>query len=321
MATAEGVFFYDYNIEEQDQQAEILSGLNANPKRISPKYFYDQTGSILFETITTLPEYYPTRCEIEILRNNQHSILEATGEDCVLIEYGSGASTKIRLLLDAVKPKAYVPLDISRDFLYDSAIALRRDFPWLEIHATCLDYRKPATLPDSLKHQKNKVAYFPGSSLGNFAPKEQADFLNSVRQTIGDHGSLLIGLDMVKPEPVLHQAYNDHQGVTAKFNSNVLNHINEITGASFNPDHFSHLAFFNSEQSRIEMHLVSQLDQVASLGGERIHFKQGEHIVTEYSYKFEQDKFIAFAKQHGFQCKQVWQDSNNYFALFYLQAC
>lgn len=316
----QGVFFYDYNLEVHDQQVEILQGLRQKPKRISAKYFYDQTGSELFEAITELPEYYPTRTEIALLKQYRDDILQRAGEHSVLVEYGSGASTKIRLLLDALKPQAYIPLDISKDFLFDSAIQLKQLFPWLEIHATCLDYRQQATLPKQLPRQAKRVAFFPGSSLGNFSPEDAMGFLKNVRGTVGSHGALLIGLDLVKPHEVLNAAYNDSQGVTAAFNLNMLKHLNSLGRGSFQLDRFSHHAFFNPEESRIEMHLVSEMDQVVNLFGEQLPFKQGEHIITEYSYKFTVEGFSEFAKQAGFDCTQVWTDTNQHFALFWLDA-
>ncbi|MEH6344616.1 MAG: L-histidine N(alpha)-methyltransferase [Bermanella sp.] len=316
----DGLYFYDFNSEVQDQEQEILQGLRQIPKRISAKYFYDETGSKLFEDITALPEYYPTRTEIEILREYRQQILQKAGKHSILIEYGSGASTKIRLLLDALKPKAYVPMDISKDFLFNCAIELRQQFPWLEIHATCLDYRQPATLPDCLPDGFNKVAFFPGSSLGNFSPSEALAFLQGVRSTVGDNGSLLIGVDLVKDVKVLEAAYNDKQGVTANFNLNILNHINNLGDGNFDAKKFSHHAFFNEDKSRIEMHLVSNIDQVVSIFGERFIFKKNEHIVTEYSYKFVPEKFLTFASEAGFEGKQVWSDENEHFALIWLEA-
>jgi len=316
----DGLYFYDFNSEVQDQEQEILQGLRQTPKTISAKYFYDETGSKLFEDITALPEYYPTRTEIEILREYRQQILQKAGKHSILIEYGSGASTKIRLLLDALKPKAYVPMDISKDFLFNCAVELRQQFPWLEIHATCLDYRQPATLPDRLPDGFNKVAFFPGSSLGNFSPSDALAFLQGVRSTVGDNGSLLIGVDLVKDVNVLEAAYNDKQGVTASFNLNILNHINNLGDGSFDPNKFSHHAFFNEDKSRIEMHLISDIDQVVSIFGERFIFKKDEHIVTEYSYKFVPEKFLTFASEAGFEGKQIWSDENEHFALIWLEA-
>jgi dimethylhistidine N-methyltransferase len=318
--TQEGVYFYDYNLHENDQQKEILQGLKQSPKRISAKYFYDQTGSELFEAITQLDEYYPTRTEIQLLKDYRQNIIEQAGENAVLIEYGSGASTKIRLLLDALKPKAYVPLDISKDFLFDSAIELRQQFPWLEIHATCLDYRQPATLPRGLSPRAKKVAFFPGSSLGNFAPEDALSFLKGVRSTVGNNGALLIGVDLVKSTDTLNAAYNDTKGVTAQFNLNILSHLNQLGKGNFNLDHFKHHAFFNKDKSRIEMHLISKYDQVVSLFGERLTFKKDEAIVTEYSYKFEPESFSQFVRQAGFESEHCWSDDNKNFALFWLQA-
>ena len=316
----DGLYFYDFNSEVQDQEQEILQGLRQTPKTISAKYFYDETGSKLFEDITSLPEYYPTRTEIEILREYRQQILQKAGKHSILIEYGSGASTKIRLLLDALKPKAYVPMDISKDFLFNCAVELRQQFPWLEIHATCLDYRQPATLPDRLPDGFNKVAFFPGSSLGNFSPSDALAFLQGVRSTVGDNGSLLIGVDLVKDVKVLEAAYNDKQGVTARFNLNILNHINNLGDGNFDQNKFSHHAFFNDDKSRIEMHLISDIDQVVSIFGERFIFKKDEHIVTEYSYKFVPEKFLTFASEAGFEGKQIWSDENEYFALIWLEA-
>lgn len=318
--TQEGVYFYDYNLHENDQQKEILQGLKQSPKRISAKYFYDQAGSELFEAITQLDEYYPTRTEIQLLKDYRQNIIEQAGENAVLIEYGSGASTKIRLLLDALKPKAYVPLDISKDFLFDSAIELRQQFPWLEIHATCLDYRQPATLPRGLSPRAKKVAFFPGSSLGNFAPEDALSFLKGVRSTVGNNGALLIGVDLVKSIDTLNAAYNDAKGVTAQFNLNILSHLNQLGKGNFNLDHFKHHAFFNKDKSRIEMHLISKYDQVVSLFGERLTFKKNEAIVTEYSYKFEPESFAQFVQKAGFESEHCWSDDNKNFALFWLQA-
>lgn len=318
--TDQGVFFYDYNIEETDQREEILTGLQQQRKNISAKYFYDERGSQLFEAITGLPEYYPTRTEISLLKQFQNEIAHEAGTQAVLVEYGSGASTKIRLLLEALRPQAYVPMDISKDFLYDCAIQLRKEFPWLEIHATCLDYRERARLPHRLSPNAKKVAFFPGSSLGNFAPADALLFLKGVRETVGEKGALLIGVDLQKDVDELEAAYNDVQGVTAEFNLNVLRHLNQLGNGNFNVEHFHHYAFYNAEHHRIEMRLVSELDQMASIFGERILFKKGEHIVTEYSYKFKASDFMEFVRGAGFCGKHYWHDAEEKFGLFWLEA-
>lgn len=315
-----GVFFYDYNLQESDQRSEILQGLRKPQKTISAKYFYDEKGSNLFEAITDLPEYYPTRTEIGLLKKYSQQIIEEAGQDSVLIEYGSGASTKIRLLLESLKPKAYVPMDISKDFLYECAIQLRKEYPWLEIHATCLDFKEQARLPSRINKQAKRIAFFPGSSLGNFSPEEATKFLKGVRETVGDEGALLIGIDLDKDVSTLEAAYNDAQGVTALFNLNILNHINQLGSGSFNPEHFEHNAFYNQEEQRIEMHLVSQFDQVASIYGERISLKAGETILTEYSHKYRADQFLDDVRQAGFLGKHFWTDDKQNFGLFWLEA-
>lgn len=319
----QGIFFYEKDLGQSEAKSEILHGLRAKQKTISAKYFYDQKGSALFEAITQLSEYYPTRTEIRLLKKHQQDIQQAVGKDSVVLEYGSGSSTKIRLLLDALKPKAYVPMDISKDFLFESAIELKQLFPWLEIHATCLDYYKELMLPTSLPYPMQsglkKVGFFPGSSLGNFEPKQAMEFLKQARETLGTGGNLIIGLDLVKDTRLLNAAYNDSEGVTAQFNLNILNHLNDIGEGSFNTEHFEHYAYYNSDKQRIEMHLISLFDQVVTLFGERLSFKQHEHIVTEHSYKFTIEGFTDFAKQAGFEVEQVWSDMGENFAVFCLE--
>lgn len=315
-----GVFFYDYNLKESDQRSELLQGLNQKQKQISPKYFYDEKGSKLFEAITALDEYYPTRTEISLLTKYRDQIAQEAGKSTVLIEYGSGASTKIRLLLEALKPRAYVPMDISKDFLYECAIQLRSDYEWLEIHATCLDFSEQARLPSRINQTAKRVAFFPGSSIGNFQPDDALRFLQGVRSTVGDDGALLIGVDLDKDVPILESAYNDQAGITAEFNLNVLNHINRLGDGSFNPRFFSHHAFYNKDHQRIEMHLVSEMDQMASLFGERIVMKCGETILTEYSHKYRADQFLDMAKAAGFLGKHFWTDDAQNFGLFWLES-
>ena len=321
---AQGVYFTDNDIELCDQRQEIVDGLSQKPKRISSKYFYDEVGSKLFEDITGLPEYYPTRMEIQLLENYRDEIANAAAEDCVLVEYGSGASKKIQLLLDSIRPAAYVPLDISKTFLLDSAVALKKRFNWLNIHASCVDYQQPVDLPDTLpkglRANQKTVAFFPGSSLGNFEPSGAMAFLKNVRKTVGAKGALLIGLDLVKPHRVLNAAYNDSQGVTAEFNLNILRHLNRLGKGSFNLEYFEHDAFFNGMDSRIEMHLVSKIDQVVTLFDRSFSFKRDERMITEYSYKFEVDRFASMAWQCGFRCQHVWSDAGSNYALIWLDS-
>lgn len=315
------LYFYDLKPVDVSHKREILAGLRAKQKKISAKFFYDQTGSELFEKITEQPEYYLTRSEISLLQNHRQSIAQQAGENCVLIEYGSGASKKIRLLLDAIKPKAYVPMDISRDFLLASARQLLELFPWLEVHATCLDYMREAQLPKGIAKRANKVAFFPGSSFGNFSPEQGLDFLRSVRRTVAEKGALLIGLDLVKDEGRLNAAYNDKNGITAEFNLNMLQHLNNMGQGTFNRNNFQHHAFFNAAESRMEMQLISQIDQVLSLYGERFSFKKKEVITTEYSYKFDINDFKILAGKAGFECTNSWVDESHRYGLFWLAAC
>lgn len=314
------LYFYDLKPVVVSHKREILAGLRAKQKTISAKFFYDQTGSELFENITAQPEYYLTRSEIELLETYQAEIAQQAGEHCALIEYGSGASKKIRLLLDAIKPKAYVPMDISREFLLESAKQLRELFPWLEVHATCLDYMRDTQLPSGLPKYAKKIAFFPGSSFGNFSAEQGNDFLASVRNTVGENGALLIGLDLIKDARVFNAAYNDKNRVTQAFNLNILTHLNEMGQGSFNVENFQHHAFYNDQESRIEMQLISKIDQVLTLYGERFSFKKDEVITTEHSYKFDVTQFEQRALDAGFSLTKSWVHQENQYGLFWLSA-
>jgi len=308
------VFFYDYHPSVGDIRAEVLEGLNKKPKQIPPKYFYDQRGSHLFEAITRLPEYYPTRTELGILKNRGRAIADFLGDNCVLVELGSGSSQKIRVLLDALQPAAYVPLDISRDHLLDSAEALARDYPCLEVHAACTDYSNDFELPD-LPEDLPRVAFFPGSSIGNFEPKDASALLMRVGQHLGDDGKLLIGVDLKKNREILHAAYNDTQQVTAAFNLNLLQRINRELGADFDLAQFSHHAFFNEQAGRVEMHLVSKIGQRVNVAGQLIDFSAGESVHTENSYKYSIKEFQTLASASGFTAKQTWTDEDKLFSV------
>ncbi|WP_163836250.1 L-histidine N(alpha)-methyltransferase [Spartinivicinus ruber] len=311
------VFFYDRLAAANDTNEEILQDLTASPKRIKPKYFYDKVGSQLFDRITQLPDYYVTRTELSILKKYSEAIAQAVGNHTLLVEYGSGSSEKIRVLLEAVQPKAYMPLDISRAHLLDSAQKLANDYPWLEVHAACLDYSQQLSLPNT--EYTHKVGFFPGSSLGNFEPEEAKLFLQRLKQQLGDDSALIIGIDLVKPVEILNKAYNDSQGVTAKFNKNALLHLNKLVNANFNPELFSHKAFFNNEKSRIEMHLVSLIDQIITINNKKIRLAKNESIHTENSYKYTTADFISLASSAGLACTQRWVDDKQWFAIFYVE--
>ncbi len=312
------VRFFDYEPKPADMGAEVLAGLGRPDKRLSPKFFYDRQGSRLFDRITNLPEYYPTRTEIGILRAHGAEMAERLGRGSVLIELGSGSSLKIRVLLAALQPAVYVPVDISKQHLIDSARSLAERFPGLAIRAACADYSGEFTLPLE-PHWRNRVAFFPGSSVGNFEPDDARAFLSRVGDVLGAGGRLLIGVDLRKDPAVLNAAYNDAQGVTAAFNLNLLARINRELDADFDLDAFAHRAFFNESAGRIEMHLVSARAQTVRVAGRDIAFARGESIHTESSYKYEIGQFHRLAAEAGFAAEQVWSDSDRLFSVHCLR--
>ena len=310
--------FSDLHPACHDKRSDILSGLQNKQKSIDPKYFYDICGSVLFEQITRLPEYYPTRTERKILTTNAKAMAECCGQDCVLIEPGSGSSEKVRLLLDALKPAAYVPMDISVDFLKQSAIQLAEEYPWLRIHAVCTDFAKQEKEPEGLPEGK-RVIFYPGSTLGNMKPEQAIEFLKNLGHWLDRDGGVLIGIDMHKSTRVLEEAYNDKQGITALFNLNILSNINGLIGTDFDAGRFNHRAFYDKEKCRIEMHLVSKLDQVVSLDDTRISFARGETIHTENSYKYTAESFQDIAQSAGFDIRAGWSDERQLFGVYYLE--
>ncbi len=298
-------------------KSEIIAGLRETPKRIASKFFYDERGSQLFEAITQLPEYYLTRTEISILREHLPAMAERIGTGATIIEFGTGAGVKTKMLLEAVhNPRAYIPIDISREQLTHATTKLAERFPNLEIHPIFGDYISEISLPIPSDAGKN-VIFFPGSTVGNFTPDEAIQFLRKAAALIGPDGSLLIGFDRVKDIRVLEAAYNDAQGITAEFNRNLIRRIGREFGVAISPEDFDHLAFFNSEESRIEMHLVSGDSRTLKLDDEEITFAQGEHIVTEYSYKYTPETFAAILTASGFSVQDRWCDENNYFEVCY----
>ncbi len=297
---------------------DVLRGLGLAAKSIPPKYFYDERGSQLFERITALPEYYLTRTEIGILRANRAALARAVGDGRCLIEYGSGASVKVRLLLDACRPAAYVPVDISREHLMQAARAIHDDYD-LPVYPTCADYSALFELPEPVQKLR-RVAFFPGSSIGNFNRAEADAFLRGIAEVVGSGGWLAIGVDTKKDPGVLHRAYNDSAGVTADFNRNVLCHINETVSADFDPDAFTHEAIYNEAAGRIEMYLVAEREHTVTVAGTPIDFRQGERLHTENSYKYEPDQFVAKADDAGFDCIHLWQDPNRHFMVLALKA-
>jgi len=300
---------------------DVIAGLSLPRKSLSPKYFYDAEGSRLFERICRLPEYYPTRAELSLTRAHLAAIARFAGGGCELVEYGSGASLKTRLLIRALRPSAYVPVDISVDALAGASRRLAREFSWLHIFAVTGDFSQPLRLPVfRARAGRRRVVYFPGSTIGNLVPEEAQAFLKMTRGQVGRAGAMLVGVDLKKDASVLHAAYNDARGVTAAFNLNLLRRINRELGADFDLRHFRHYAFYNPAPGRIEMHLVSLRRQAVSLGAHRFEFAPGETIHTENSYKYSLEGFGALAEKAGWRCARVWTDRRGLFALFGLSA-
>jgi len=319
MASIPNITFHDAHPKPGDSRSELLQGLKQGQKIVNPKWFYDAAGSDLFEQITQLPEYYPTRTEIGILEDNRQAIAERLGAGCLFIEPGSGSCEKARLLLDELRPAAYLPLDISADFLLDSATQLAQEYPWLSVHAVCADFNQDWPFPGNLP-KRRRVVFYPGSTIGNLEPGAARGFLNRVRQLIGDDGGLLIGVDLHKSRERLNAAYNDASGVTAQFNLNVLQRLNELLDAEFDPALFSHRAFYNEKDRRIEMHLVSEQAQSVRCNGSRIEFDRGESIHTESSYKYTVNSFGELADSAGLSLQQSWLDGEKLFSVHYLEA-
>jgi dimethylhistidine N-methyltransferase len=315
----DNVVFEDQQPDHSESRAELLAGLQLPQKKINPKYFYDARGSELFEQITELQEYYPTRTEMDILKSYAHEIAAYCGSDCVLIEPGSGSSEKVRLLLDSIKPAAYVPVDISADFLYESALKLGREFPWLNVHAICADFADQWQARTELPEGR-RVVFYPGSTIGNMEPRDAAAFLAKLRQWIGSDGGVVVGVDLHKSEQVLNAAYNDARGVTARFNLNILNSVNRLADADFCGKNFSHRAFYNRDLKRIEMHLVSKQPQTVKVNGSSIQFDEGETLHTENSYKYSLQDFEALSNAAGFTLQKSWLDANKLFSVHYLSA-
>ncbi|MBN8962882.1 MAG: L-histidine N(alpha)-methyltransferase [Rhizobiales bacterium] len=299
--------------------ADVLDGLSRQPKQLSPKYFYDAAGSELFEQITVLPEYYPTRTELGILRARSSEIAAIIPEGAALVEFGAGATTKVRLLLQHCRIGAYVPVDISGDFLKAQASALQHDFPTLRVAPVVADFTAPFELPKIVADMP-KVGFFPGSTLGNFEPHEACAFLRSAREILGPGALMLIGVDLEKSDRVLHAAYNDAAGVTARFNLNLLARIDRELGGDFDLAAFTHRAIYNRERHRIEMHLVSRKAQTVRILGKNVSFRAGESIHTENSYKYSLERFNTLAKSTGWTPQVSWTDDDNLFSVHALVA-
>jgi uncharacterized SAM-dependent methyltransferase len=291
-ASLENAHFYQYPIDRQSVTEEIVAGLHQRQKMLHPKFFYDATGAELFDAITRLPAYYLSRAEHEILQRHCVDIVRHIGPQSVLIEPGCGTCDKVEPLLPSLRPRIYVPIDIAEDCLQSAT-----------------------QLPPG-----KRVAFYPGSSIGNYEPEAAQQFLRRIRELVGRDGGLLIGVDLQKNIWQLNAAYNDSQGITAAFNRNILLNVNRLTGSNFLPDRFDHMAFYDVRQKRIEMHLRSRQTQRIKIGDELLTFATGETIHTENSYKYTTESFCALAATAGFYHEQTWYDEKNLFSVHYFSA-
>ena len=301
-------------------QRDLLAALEAQPRRISPKYFYDAAGSALFDRICALPEYYPTRTEIALIERHAHRIAELSGAQAEIVEFGAGSLRKIRPLLDAMQsPRRFVPIDISAGHLAAAAASLSREYPALIVQPVAADYTTAFELPAMLPGTGRRIGFFPGSTIGNFTADEALAFLRTAASLLRG-GALLLGADLVKAPALLHAAYNDAQGVTAAFNLNLLARANRELGADFNLERFAHSAFYNAPLQRIEMHLMSLATQRAQVAGRTFSFAQGQTLHTENSQKFTIDGLRGLAAEAGFAPGPVWTDAEQRFSLHWLWA-
>jgi dimethylhistidine N-methyltransferase len=301
--------------------AEIVAGLTQPQKNISPKYFYDERGSQLFDAITRLPEYYLTNTELGIMRRYISEIVELVGKQASLIEFGSGSSLKTRILLEHLDELAvYVPVDISEEHLLASAKQIRDEFPDTEVLPVVADFTREFDLPTPKLMPLRNIAYFPGSTIGNFTHPDALELLKVMRHEAKDSGALLIGVDLQKDAATIASAYNDSEGITAEFNLNMLRHLNREYGADFDLDSFSHDARYDPDDGRVVIRLVSAKDQLVHLGGTKIDIAAGEGILTEYSHKYTLEGFAEMAKQAGFRVARVWTDPAQLFSVQYLVA-
>jgi len=300
---------------------EALQGLSAPRKQLPCKYFYDERGSQLFERICELPEYYPTRTELGIMRDAAPGMAQRIGPECMLVEYGSGNSLKTRTLLDCLdSPAAYVPVDISKEHLKQSAEALDSDYPGLEVLPVCADFTRDFELPQPARKPRRRAVYFPGSTIGNFTTERAVEILEGGAKLCGPGAGLLVGVDLKKDRETLERAYDDSEGVTAAFNRNVLVRMNRELNSNFDIERFRHRAVWREDEGRVEMHLVSEVEQVVRLNGESIRFEAGESICTEHSHKYTLPGFAELAERAGLAVRQIWTDESAHFSVQYLEA-
>ncbi|MFN8495330.1 MAG: L-histidine N(alpha)-methyltransferase [Caldilineaceae bacterium] len=312
---------YDFEPDLTSVYQEILPGLQKSPKALTDRINYDEEGSKMFERICELPEYYVTRTETALLQQHIAEITDLIGKEVLLIEYGSGNSQKTRLLLDALPQMVgYIPIDISKEFLLQSATELAQRYPHLEILPVCADYDQPFELPHPRKAAARRVAFYPGSTIGNRPPQDAVNFLHRIRLACGDNGALLIGVDLKKAPHILEAAYNDGAGICATFSRSGLRWLNQELSSNFQIDQFAHKAIYNEAMGRVEIYLVSMQEQSVSLNERLIHFNAGEQIWRAYSYKYSPAEFADLAAQAGWRVQKVWIDEQQLFSVQYLTA-
>ncbi len=314
----DGVRLLDLEPPVDDLLGDALAGLTSKPRTLPCKYFYDARGSALFEEITRLDEYYPTRTELAIMRSHRAEIAEAVGPEALVVELGSGSGLKTERLLHSLKrPTGLILVDISREALVASARYLGRQFPEIDVLAVCADYTHSFTLPAPRSRPRRVVGYFPGSTIGNFSRGEAEGFLAQVAKLVGPGGGLLLGIDRVKEPEVIEAAYNDSRGVTAEFNLNLLDRL-AAAGATVDRSRFRHRAVYNREARRIEMQLVSEADQLVRIADRTIPIGDGEVICTEHSHKYDLDGVIELARGAGLELREHWSDSRDWFTICHL---
>jgi L-histidine N-alpha-methyltransferase len=301
-------------------RADVESGLSHGQKRLPSRWLYDARGCEIFEEITRLDEYYPTRTETALLRDNAREIADFCGEQAVILEYGAGAAIKTEILIDALdSPRLYVPIDIAADFLGETVARMRRRFPDLQTLPLVADFTVDFEIPRGVPGARRN-AFFPGSTLGNLDGRETERFLRQVRRHVGPRGAAIIGVDLKKDLSTLLPAYDDREGVTAAFNLNLLTRINRELGGDFSPEGFVHEARWNEGESAVEMHLVSLCKQVVTVDSRRFAFQAGETIHTESSRKYDVRGFVDLVEDGRWRVSAIWSDSDRRFAVFGLHA-
>ncbi len=310
----------DFEPRTDNFKEEVLTGLGQRKKSLPCKFFYDAAGCELFDQICDLPEYYPTRTELQIMQEHVQAMADCVGPNCRIVELGSGSGLKTRLLLRALaEPHSYVPVEIAKDYLLQMAGELQQEFPQLLVQPVCADFSQPYSLPEEEgKASARTVAYFPGSTIGNLKRPAAEAFLRQLASLCGAGGGMLLGTDMKKDASVLEAAYDDAQGVTAAFNLNLLTRINRELGGNFQLEQFQHLVKYEPVKGRVETRLLSLVEQDVQVAGQDFHLAKGETIHTENSHKYSLEDVAQLAQAAGFKLQQTWSDAKGYFSLHYL---